>query len=174
MHGFSSRTNNLVESHNARLSKKFGKKAPFFRFVKALAKEDFRKTIQFIQIDSESAVFDQPKKKYTKRTKLIEKAQKALLPGSESMETFFNTVTNSAVKNMAKYDGPADDSDDEVEADCNDPTMCIECKDFRRQVMFGCNHLILCKSCFVANQSLDANLKCTECNTVVGVNYTYF
>lgn len=56
--GMEYRTNNLVESHNARLSQKLGSRAPFFRFVLALAKKELRKTVQFLQIDNLEGVFN--------------------------------------------------------------------------------------------------------------------
>lgn len=173
--GYRSRTNNLVESHNARLATKLGKRAPFYRFVLALRKEELRKSIQFLQVQAdEQSVFEKPKEKYVMRSKQIERAQNKLKPGTESLKEFLNAVTKNAIKGFSSYE-PNLGEEEIIDEDFDDQRDCYECRKSRRQVMFNaCNHLLLCFACFTNKQLMEVDLKCPLCNEPVTNNYTLY
>lgn len=148
------------------MAKKLGTRSPFFRFVLALAKEDLRKSIQFLQLNANiAAVFDQPKAKYAIRDRVIKSAQSKLIPGAESVAQFLNTVTNSAVKASVMDENILDLENDEEE-DMDENLKCKQCMINRRQVLYsGCHHLLLCLNCFKNIEKAQGSGKvvCGEC-----------
>lgn len=142
-----SRTNNLVESHNAMLGRMISKRAKFYSFVEDLRLEIKRKEVQLDHlISGRERVFDKPDKKYEDRSKAIKKLQSQLQTKVIDVTGFLNAVTNThnkvvnlcAVEELVECEQPADVT-----------MLCMVCETNNRNViMLPCNHLAMCNECF--------------------------
>lgn len=159
----------MVESHNALLAKKIAGKTTVYRFLDALAKEENRKAVQFVQLEGgRVGVFEEPAPRYVKRSKAIAAAQKKLKDGQISVSEFLNMVTNNQNRNLAidlaNFDGEGDNAGHEEEDDAeesNDSTICVICTQNQRRILLKpCDHFIMCVACYVPL------MECPRCHIV--------
>lgn len=151
--GLSNRTNNLVESHNARLSTNINPGLLFFRFVTLLAMEELRKGLQLEQLlDGFRGVFDKPKAAYENRTKRIESAQKDLQRSKLSVNQFLVTLSRDATASVeVNYMGNNGDSETDDETETME--LCQRCSAQQASIrMKPCMHCVYCMQCFLALQ----------------------
>lgn len=178
MDGTNTRTNNLVESHNARLGRSISGKTNFYRFVLALAKEENRKSVQFMQlIGGRTGVYDEPVAKYRNRSEAIKTAQRKLADNVVTVQEFLAIITNtqnrSMVVDLASFECNSGLDDDEVDEETSvhsgdDAMLCVICSINRREVLLlPCNHFMICIGCF------QPNIKCPQCCTITSSYKTF-
>lgn len=91
-----SRTNNLVESHNSKLSKKMSPNGNFYKFVELLQKEAAIKSIEMGQVNAGALnVYSNPRNAMKTRNAKINKLQQKLNEGELGLEAFLSQITFS-------------------------------------------------------------------------------
>lgn len=170
-----SRTNNMVESHNARLKAKIRSNTTLYEFVQNLAKEELRKANQFVQmLKTPEGVFDDPKPKYEKRARMISKWEKKLKNGNTTVANFLKVLANRTEdSNMANAGGTAvDESSDEEEIE--DLALCVRCLEKPSRITLQpCGHTPFCLDCFISAKVVSVVVVCPTC-CIESVSYDGF
>lgn len=168
VNGLDSRTNNLVESHNARLAKLMKSKPKFFNFVVQLATEEQRKAVQFKQLlQQRVGVFDEPDARYVRRTEAIVKVQHLLHTQKVTVSGFLTMLTNTnnsklAVDLASFHEVVASDMEETADAEeyQTQQETCVLCMAVKRQVMLlPCSHMVICNNCY------NRAMICPQCQT---------
>lgn len=117
--GQKSRTNNLVESHNAYLNKIINCGSNLFTVVSKLMIDETRKVHDMrLVLDGAIGVYREPDKVYKKRSAFIEKEQDNLLKNEIDVDEFMSRLTfkyNPVSYNMTNFEaGNVSSDEDEV------------------------------------------------------------
>lgn len=93
------RTNNLVESHNSKLSKKISPNGSFYKFIELLQKEEAIKSVEMGQVVAGALnVYSNPRNATKKRNAKMYKLQQKLSDGELGFEAFLSQITFSGNK----------------------------------------------------------------------------
>lgn len=163
VHGCAARTNNFVESHNARLATNIPHRSSFYVFVGALLVEENRKTHDFLQGQTMLVAMKRRNAANVKRDKRIAMAQEELASGTIGLEEFLNKIifpTNGIIRNLTPGDADVVDVADEDE---NVSDASSDEEDDVEPVVAPLAYAICiaCKKVLIL--SIPAHLVCNEC-----------
>lgn len=157
-----SRTNNLVESHNSRLSAKIHASGNIFKFLDYLLDEDVIKTRKLLQVmEGGDHVYCKQRLSTKRRNAKIKTLQGKLENGVISVDTFLNKITffdNKLMDDMAELPvinavAEVVDIDDDVPDITEFLTPCGTAVELQRQLLTASSshemdvNCVICKEC---------------------------
>lgn len=176
MFGCKFRTNNFVESHNARLAVNLPNRSSFYEFAEGLIKEENRKQHEFsLVLDGHDMVFQKMRKNAITKAKRIVRAGELLTSKKLTMDGYMRQLVSMHTKIVLDDVGAAelvddeetDDADEDDEAADDDAAdmLCILCKTRERNTFFAvCMHLSACTECTYARRFVGLDMSCPMCH----------
>lgn len=168
------RTNNLLESYNSSITSKIPANGCFFKFVKALRKDEWTKSKDYaIAYDGGVQIYSTTRRKYEEKNKFIKNHQLKLENGTITVQQFMESMLKIDDDDTKLSDNSenTDDSTDDERAIGN---LCMICVMNDKSVLLEpCNHLKFCKTC-VDTLFNNTNPKCPECDALItGHRFVY-